>query len=84
MKEYVIDLAGVKTKKQLHKLLKRELELPEYYGGNLDALYDCLSEFPEGTVIRVTGVEEARAKLGGYVDNLLRVMKDAEIEVGEI
>ncbi len=79
MKEYMIDLTGVKTKKQLHKLLKRELELPEYYGGNLDALYDCLSEFPEGTVIRVTGTDEARAKLGGYVDTLLRVISDAGV-----
>ncbi len=28
----------------LHKALKRLLTLPDYYGMNLDALHDCLSE----------------------------------------
>ena len=32
-----------------HAYLKQELELPEYYGMNLDALYDCLSSHP-GTI----------------------------------
>lgn len=27
-----------------HAYLKKELDLPEYYGENLDALYDCLTE----------------------------------------
>ncbi len=29
---------------ELHKELSEKLGFPEYYGGNLDALYDCLSE----------------------------------------
>ena len=28
----------------LHAALKRLLDLPDYYGMNADALYDCLSE----------------------------------------
>ena len=27
-----------------HVYLAEKLDLPEYYGGNLDALYDCLTE----------------------------------------
>ena len=26
-----------------HKILKEKLELPDYYGENLDALWDCLT-----------------------------------------
>lgn len=30
-----------------HEYLQEELELPEYYGKNLDALYDCLTSFSD-------------------------------------
>lgn len=32
------------TGRELHLALKRLLHLPEHYGCNADALYDCLSE----------------------------------------
>ena len=39
-----IDGAAYATKQELHQALKMLLELPEHYGCNADALYDCLSE----------------------------------------
>lgn len=33
--------------RELHLALKRLLHMPEYYGCNADALYDCLSERAE-------------------------------------
>ena len=39
-----IDAARYTTAKELHQALKMMLDLPEYYGCNADALYDCLSE----------------------------------------
>ena len=35
---------GELIKKSEHKYLKEALGLPDYYGENLDALYDCLCE----------------------------------------
>ena len=35
------------SQEQLHDFLKRKLEFPDYYGGNLAALADCLSEAGE-------------------------------------
>lgn len=43
-KVFYIDLKGAKTKEELHEILKETLPLPDYYGGNLDALYDVLTE----------------------------------------
>lgn len=38
--------AGFLCEKELaHEYLQEMLELPEYYGKNLDALYDCLTSF---------------------------------------
>ena len=45
---FYIDLNEVSTKEEFHKALIRELPLPDYYGENLDALYDVLTEYGDG------------------------------------
>ena len=45
---FYIDLKGISTREELHALLRKELSLPEYYGDNLDAFYDVLTEQGEG------------------------------------
>ena len=39
-----IDGERYSSKRELHLALKMMLDLPEHYGCNADALYDCLSE----------------------------------------
>ena len=43
MRKCIIDGAAMLSREEAHTELARALELPEYYGGNLDALYDCAS-----------------------------------------
>lgn len=68
-------------KKTAHEYLAARLSLPEYYGKNLDALYDVLSTdagVPTRLVIYRRGaLEEA---LGSYGVSLLDVMRDAARE----
>ena len=42
---YTIDLTSVTTPREMHEQIKAALSLPEYYGMNLDALWDCLTAF---------------------------------------
>jgi ribonuclease inhibitor len=42
--EYVIDLAGVSARKELHERIEAALPVPEWYGKNLDALHDVLTD----------------------------------------
>ena len=44
MRTIMIDGSRYAGAKDLHQALKRMLSLPDYYGMNADALYDCLSE----------------------------------------
>ena len=44
MQTILIDASRYATPRELHSALKVMLSLPDYYGMNADALYDCLSE----------------------------------------
>lgn len=44
MDTYMLDASKFTDKKNSHEYLKEALNLPDYYGKNLDALHDCLAE----------------------------------------
>lgn len=52
-----IKLDGKDIKQEKHDYLIRKLKLPAYYGRNLDALYDCLTEIGEETEIEIINSE---------------------------
>ena len=47
MKRALIDGRSCRDKQTLHQQLKDQLVFPDYYGKNLDALYDMLSTAQE-------------------------------------
>ena len=77
----VLDGARMDSCEALHAELKAKLSLPDYYGANLDALNDCLSE-RRGRELVV--IEDAAALLeaqDGYAARLLRVFSQNGIQV---
>ena len=67
----VLDAGRMTDKETSHAYLKEVLELPEYYGNNLDALHDCLEEMTDVEII-VENEENA----GNYYRYVARVIKD--------
>ncbi|MCR5451461.1 MAG: barstar family protein [Lachnospiraceae bacterium] len=63
MTEYEFDLSGCFSPDDIHGLIAEKLPLPEYYGGNLDALYDVLTEI-SGVKIVFGGTDAAVAIVG--------------------
>ena len=51
MHKCTIDGAAMLSRETAHAELKRALELPEYYGANLDALWDCVSTYDAELVL---------------------------------
>lgn len=79
--EIILDFNDIHNKTELHEYLKQELQLPEYYGNNLDALHDCLSEKKEHLSIAIVHFDTLKQTLGDYADVLLQVFADSGIGV---
>ena len=77
MKIVVLDGRKMTDREGAHTYLKRKLELPEYYGRNLDALYDCLCEM-SGVQIILTYIPEMKNNLRRYADNIIGTFEAAE------
>jgi len=78
IKNYVIDCGRLTGKQEAHRYLAEVFSFPDYYGGNLDALYDCLSELPACTV-RLEN-PWGLVNLGQYAVGLLRTFYDLSLE----
>ena len=78
--DMTIDGREIPSREALHARMKQELEFPDWYGGNLDAMVDCLTDLRQETSIRVTGFSGMREALGTYADRWLRALKGAAAE----
>lgn len=70
-----VDFKGLTTRKELHEYLKNVLMLPDYYGNNLDALHDCMTERSEPLHLIISGKAELIANFEQYGDTLLQVLR---------
>ena len=71
MKVIILDGTNLTSKAEAHRYMKEMLGFPDYYGANLDALDDCLSELSGDTAVVIINAEAAKSALGGYADGIL-------------
>lgn len=64
------------NKKETHLYIKRKLELPDYYGKNLDALWDLLTIMSDPINIIILNGEYITENLGEYGNSLISVFED--------
>lgn len=80
MKTIEINLGNVRTREEFHEEVSQKLNFPDYYGKNLDAMYDCLTDILEPMEINFYGVEKCRAsssEMSKYIESLKRMLDDA-------
>ena len=75
MKQIILDTNLLSDASKVHDYLMETLEFPEYYGKNLDALHDCLTDL-EDVEITITSPDEN----GAIFQRILRVFKAADRE----
>ena len=63
MKSVILDAKKMLEKEKMHEYFAKKFDLPEYYGKNLDALFDCLCEINEPTLIKLKNENDLEAGL---------------------
>ena len=79
-RHFTVDLRKARTRGRIHTRIKKALGFPEYYGRNLDALYDCLTDVPSPCEIEVIGLELLPEELSEYASKIRLVFEDAAEE----
>ena len=71
----ILDCEKLYSRRPAHEYLQEALGFPDYYGKNLDALFDCLTGLCDCTVV-LRGKDKL-VRSGGYGARVLRVLEDA-------
>ena len=58
MKQITLDGNKLADASLVHDYLKEMLAFPEYYGNNLDALYDCLTDLSDMEIVITAPAED--------------------------
>ena len=78
---YTVDFRPVKYYRDLYKCIKKGLDLPDFFGENLDALWDCLTVFIVYPCdIRLTGLSSLSKQRRRELQDILDLLSEAEKE----
>ena len=75
-----IECRDIHTNEDFHRAFASQLKLPGFYGGNLDALHDCLTSLPQKTTINLLHTESLIHNLGPYGRAAINAIAHAERE----
>ena len=73
MKSVILDAKKMVEKENMHEYFAKKFDLPEYYGKNLDALFDCLCEINEPTLIKI---KNENALDSAIKESLIQLFRD--------
>ena len=79
MKEYRIDCTQMTDRTSAHEYLAKVFSFPEWYGKNLDALFDLLRDMDESLIVIEN--TDALSGLGVYGDALISTIKMRKMKI---
>ena len=75
--EYTLDFSEVKYIYDVHQIIKKEFDFPDYYGANWDAFWDCLTDIASRPLhVKLIGIETLQKEFPWDTDVMLKAFKD--------
>ena len=73
---YIIDFTKVEYYSDVHKIIAEALDFPEYYGGNMSALWDSLTDMLGRPInIKMLGFDKLQEKFKSIADKILKLFE---------
>ena len=79
--DVIISGNSIRSVADFHEIIKRQLNFPEYYGENLDALWDCVRCVELPCKLIWEDHKTSREHLSGYFDKIRELFDEAEMKV---
>ena len=77
--KYVLDFRNVRYYYEIHRVIKDAFDLPDCYGCNFDALWDCLTDMiAEPINVEIIGLENIERRFGDTAEKLLELFEELE------
>ena len=81
MQDITLDFTGCKYLYGVHMIFKEAFNFPEWYGMNLDALWDCLRDYcGANRCIYVCGMNYLFKEFGWYAEKILEILERVHSE----
>ena len=77
--KYILDFTGVKTWVDIHAIIEKEFDFPDYYGANWDAFWDCITDLllsHKKINAEIIGLDKIYSKFNEDVDIFVDTLKD--------
>ena len=82
MREVLLNGSQINDKADLYEAIREQLPVPDYFGNNLDALHDIISEDTTPVCLNIDNFERLqRSVTGPYLISLFHVIMDCGGEI---
>lgn len=79
-KQFELDFSNCSTLGEIYAVIKKELELPEWFGGNMSAFWDALTGIIEIPAVIIFHKEVRNKDLSPFIEKLIEIAHRAEGE----
>lgn len=80
VKQFTLDFSECRSIGEIYSVIKKEMELPEWFGSNLSAFWDGLTGMIEVPAVIVFYKRAKNKELLSYIDKLISIAHRAEGE----
>ena len=80
-----LDFSNCNYISEIHKELINKFKLPQYYGENLDALWDCLDYYTsQNLIVMISGFQIIEKQFDDYASKIKEVFKRVSLNCPNI